>query len=35
MPERGVSSIMSMKFRDEEEGGGLTDEQIGAAPKKG
>ena len=34
MPERGVSSIMSMKFRDDK-GGVLTDEQIGAKPKKG
>ena len=34
MPERGVSKIMSMKFRDEK-GGVLTDEQIGAQPKKG
>lgn len=34
MPERGVSSIMSMKFKDEK-GGVLTDEQIGVKPKKG
>jgi len=34
MPERGVSRIMSMKFRDEK-GGVLTDEQIGAPAKKG
>jgi len=31
MPERGVSRIMSMKFRDAK-GGILTDEEIGAAP---
>ena len=34
MPERGVSRIMSMKFRDAK-GGILTDEAIGAAPVKG
>jgi chromosome segregation protein len=34
MPERGVSRIMSMKFRDAK-GGVLTDEEIGAKPKKG
>ena len=34
MPERGVSRIMSMKFRDAK-GGNLTDEAIGAAPVKG
>ena len=34
MPERGVSRIMSMKFRDAKVGE-LTDEAIGATPAKG
>ncbi|MBT3191590.1 MAG: hypothetical protein HN341_03455, partial [Verrucomicrobia bacterium] len=34
MPERGVSRIMSMKFKDAD-GGVLTDEAIGAKPAKG
>jgi len=33
MPERGVSRIMSMKFRDAK-GGVITDEAIGATPPK-